>query len=98
MKYKDACSGITVLCYYLEYGWVQYLLFTCSGWRAVKRDELLQVFLQAGFGGVPMGRLGAPEISPELWLTAQQTITLVPSGHKTNVQLRGVPIHITHII
>lgn len=82
-----------LLYYYkhLEHGLFQYLLFTCSGWRAVKRDELLQVFFQAGLGSVPLGRLGAPEISPELRLTTQQTITLVPSGDKTNVQLRGVP-------
>lgn len=58
----------------------QYLLFICSGWGAVKSDELLQVFFQAGLGSVPLWRLGAPEVSPELRLTTQQTITLVPSG------------------
>lgn len=60
----------------------QYLLFTCTGWRAVECDELLQVFFQAGLGSVPLGRLGAPEIGPELRLTAQQTVALVPSGDK----------------
>ena len=49
----------------------EYLVFTCSGWRAVKCDELLQVFLQAGLGSVPLGWLGAPEIGPELRLATQ---------------------------
>lgn len=61
---------------------VLYLLFTRSGWRAVKCDELLQLFFQAGLRSVPLGRLRSSEISPELRLTPQQTITLVSPGDK----------------
>lgn len=57
---------------------LQCLLLAGGGRRAVERDELLQVLFQAGLGSVPLGRLGAPEVRPELRLAAQQAVALVP--------------------
>lgn len=63
---------------FLQSLWLHYLLLAGCGRWAVERDELLQVLLQARLGSVPLGRLGAPEVCPELRLAAQQAVALVP--------------------
>lgn len=82
MQGKQSEKIRRVICFSTFVGLVslqfQYLLLAGGGRRAVERDELLQVLFQAGLGSVPLGRLGAPEVGPELRLAAQQAVALVP--------------------
>lgn len=59
---------------------VLYLVLQAGGRGAVQGDELLQVLLQAGLGGLALRGLGPPQVGPQLGLTAQQAVARVTPG------------------